>query len=84
MTTDERTAKMNQIVVDRADHAYVLADSSKFNRASFATTPAWTRWRRCSPTRAVGGAAGGLRRGGGPHPGGRPEAGEKGRGEESE
>ena len=35
MTTDERTAKMNQIVVDRADHAYVLVDSSKFGKSSF-------------------------------------------------
>jgi len=35
MTTDERTAKMNQIVVERADQAYVLADSSKFNKSSF-------------------------------------------------
>jgi DeoR/GlpR family transcriptional regulator of sugar metabolism len=35
MTTDERTAKMNQIVVERADRAYVLADSSKFGKSSF-------------------------------------------------
>ena len=35
MTTDERTAKMNQIVVERADHAYVLVDSSKFGKSSF-------------------------------------------------
>jgi len=35
MTTDERTSKMNQCVVERADHAYVLVDSSKFGRSSF-------------------------------------------------
>jgi DeoR/GlpR family transcriptional regulator of sugar metabolism len=35
MTTDERTARMNRLVVERADHAYVLADSSKFGRSSF-------------------------------------------------
>jgi len=35
MTTDERTSRMNQCVVERADHAYVLADSSKFGRSSF-------------------------------------------------
>ncbi len=35
MTTDERTAKMNRMVVERADHAYVLVDSSKFGRSSF-------------------------------------------------
>ena len=35
MTTDERTAKMNQIVVERAGRACVLADSSKFDRSSF-------------------------------------------------
>ncbi len=37
MTTDERTANMNGIVLKRAKHAYVLADSSKFNRSSFIT-----------------------------------------------
>jgi DeoR/GlpR family transcriptional regulator of sugar metabolism len=26
---------MNQLVVERADHAYVLVDSSKFGRSSF-------------------------------------------------
>jgi DeoR family transcriptional regulator of aga operon len=35
MTTDERTSKMNQIVVERADHVYVLVDSGKFDRSSF-------------------------------------------------
>jgi DeoR/GlpR family transcriptional regulator of sugar metabolism len=35
MTTDERTAKMNEIVLHNAGHAYVLADSEKFNRDAF-------------------------------------------------
>jgi DeoR/GlpR family transcriptional regulator of sugar metabolism len=35
MTTDERTVKMCEIVIDRADQVYVLADSEKFNRSSF-------------------------------------------------
>jgi DeoR/GlpR family transcriptional regulator of sugar metabolism len=35
MTTDERTSKMNQCVVERADYAYVLVDSSKFGKSSF-------------------------------------------------
>jgi len=37
MTTDERTAKMNEIVVEHADGFYVLVDSSKFDRSSFVT-----------------------------------------------
>jgi DeoR/GlpR family transcriptional regulator of sugar metabolism len=35
MTTDERTSKMNQLVVERAEHVYVLVDSSKFEKDSF-------------------------------------------------
>ncbi len=35
MTTDERTGKMNEIVLHNAAHSYVLADSEKFNRDSF-------------------------------------------------
>jgi len=35
MTTDERTAKMNQLVVERADRVCVLVDSGKFNKSSF-------------------------------------------------
>jgi len=35
MTTDERTSTINEIVVERAEKSYVLADSSKFNRTSF-------------------------------------------------
>ncbi|UCF98919.1 MAG: DeoR/GlpR transcriptional regulator [Spirochaetaceae bacterium] len=35
MTTDERTSTMNEIVVERAEKAYVLVDSSKFNKTSF-------------------------------------------------
>lgn len=35
MTTDERTSKMNEIVVERSDKAFVLVDSSKFNKSSF-------------------------------------------------
>lgn len=35
MTTDEQTAKMNEIILHRATHAYILADSEKFNRDSF-------------------------------------------------
>jgi len=35
MTTDERTAKMNEIILRNAAHAYVLADSEKFARDSF-------------------------------------------------
>lgn len=35
MTTDEQTAKMVEIILRRAVHAYVLADSEKFGRSSF-------------------------------------------------
>jgi DeoR/GlpR family transcriptional regulator of sugar metabolism len=35
MTTDERTAKMNDIILRNANHVYVLADSEKFGRDSF-------------------------------------------------
>ncbi len=35
MTTDERTARINEIVVERADEVFVLADSEKFNKFSF-------------------------------------------------
>jgi DeoR family fructose operon transcriptional repressor len=35
MATDERTAKMNEVVMGQADQAYVLTDSEKFNTSSF-------------------------------------------------
>ena len=35
MTTDERTSRMNELVIERSDHVFVLADSEKFNRSSF-------------------------------------------------
>ena len=35
MTTDESTAKMNEIILRNATHAFVLADAEKFNRDSF-------------------------------------------------
>ncbi len=35
MATDERTSKMNEIVLEQADNAYVLTDSGKFNKTSF-------------------------------------------------
>jgi DeoR/GlpR family transcriptional regulator of sugar metabolism len=35
MTTDERTSTINELVVERAEKAYVLADSSKFDKTSF-------------------------------------------------
>jgi DeoR/GlpR family transcriptional regulator of sugar metabolism len=35
MATDERTSRMNEIIVARADTFYVLSDSSKFGRRSF-------------------------------------------------
>ena len=35
MTTDERTAQMNEIVIADADTSYVLVDSSKFDKSSF-------------------------------------------------
>lgn len=35
MTTDESTAKMNEIVLRNTSHAFVLADAEKFNRDSF-------------------------------------------------
>ena len=35
MTTDESTAKMNEIILRNAAHAYVLADAEKFNGDSF-------------------------------------------------
>ncbi len=35
MTTDSRTARIVEIVLDRSDRAYVLADSQKFGRNSF-------------------------------------------------
>jgi DeoR/GlpR family transcriptional regulator of sugar metabolism len=35
MTTDEKTASMNEIVIERSEQALVLADSEKFHRSSF-------------------------------------------------
>ncbi len=35
MTTDERTAKMNEIVIHNAARVYILADASKFGETSF-------------------------------------------------
>jgi DeoR/GlpR family transcriptional regulator of sugar metabolism len=35
MTTDERTSRMNEIVLKSASRAFVLADSEKFDRTSF-------------------------------------------------
>ncbi len=35
MSTDERTARMNEITLKNATRSYVLADSEKFNRDSF-------------------------------------------------
>lgn len=35
MTTDEQTAGMAEIVIERARHTYILADSEKFGRPSF-------------------------------------------------
>jgi DeoR/GlpR family transcriptional regulator of sugar metabolism len=35
MTTDESTAKMNEIILGNTSHAFVLADAEKFNRDSF-------------------------------------------------
>ena len=35
MTTDERTSTINELVVERAEKSYVLADSSKFDKTSF-------------------------------------------------
>lgn len=37
MTTDERAARMNEIVIDHSDRAVVVADSSKFGKSSFAS-----------------------------------------------
>lgn len=37
MTTDERTARMAEIVLERAENTYVLADSEKFGKPSFIT-----------------------------------------------
>ena len=37
MTTDERTATMNQVVINRSDRTTVLADHSKFDRSSLVT-----------------------------------------------
>ena len=35
LTTDERTAKMNEIALRNSRHVYVLVDSEKFGRDSF-------------------------------------------------
>jgi DeoR/GlpR family transcriptional regulator of sugar metabolism len=35
MTTDERTSRITELVMVRADHSYVLVDSQKFDRTSF-------------------------------------------------
>jgi DeoR family transcriptional regulator, fructose operon transcriptional repressor len=35
MTTDESTAKMNEIILRNTSHAFVLADAEKFSRDSF-------------------------------------------------
>ena len=37
MTTDERTARMNEIVITHAESTYVLEDSEKFDKKSFIT-----------------------------------------------
>lgn len=37
MTTDERTASLNEVMIHRAGQRYVLADSTKFDRSSFVT-----------------------------------------------
>lgn len=37
MTTDERTALMNEIVIQHSNSNYVLADSAKFEKSSFIT-----------------------------------------------
>ncbi len=37
MTTDERTSKMNEVVLRSSTHGFVLADAEKFNRPSFAS-----------------------------------------------
>ncbi len=37
MSTDERTSKMNEIVMQRTDRALILADSEKFGKSSFIT-----------------------------------------------
>ncbi|GAK56094.1 hypothetical protein U27_03056 [Candidatus Vecturithrix granuli] len=37
MTTDERTSKMSEIIIERADKTYILADSEKFHKTSFVT-----------------------------------------------
>ncbi|HTZ52379.1 MAG TPA: DeoR/GlpR family DNA-binding transcription regulator [Spirochaetia bacterium] len=42
MTTDESTAKMNEIVLRNSSHAFVLADSEKFTRDSFVRYAALT------------------------------------------
>ncbi len=34
-TTDERTSRMQELIMQRADASYVLVDSEKFDRASF-------------------------------------------------
>ncbi len=35
MTTDERTAQINEIVINDAEKSYVLSDASKFDKSSF-------------------------------------------------
>jgi DeoR family fructose operon transcriptional repressor len=35
MTTDERTAKINEIIINNAEKSYILVDASKFNKNSF-------------------------------------------------
>jgi DeoR/GlpR family transcriptional regulator of sugar metabolism len=37
MATDERTARMNEVIIERTERIYVLADSSKFHTTSFIT-----------------------------------------------
>ena len=47
MTTDERTARMNEIIIANASKVYILADSSKIGETSFVSYSTFDRIDAC-------------------------------------
>ena len=52
-TTDMRTARVSQALIDSADESILLADHTKFDRASFVRIAGWDRIRRVITDQAV-------------------------------
>jgi DeoR/GlpR family transcriptional regulator of sugar metabolism len=56
MTTDERTARMNEIIIANATKVYILADSSKIGETSFVSYGTLDRVHACIVDSALDGA----------------------------